>query len=134
MKKLWIMFVVMCLSACSQTSFKGNSYILSSTIDKMPITLVFSDKENRFFGKAVNNYFGTYETSGNQLTLSQVGSTMMMGAPEEMVAERTYFQELSQVRKFRITDKYLVLIMENGKELLFEKNGKVDEKTIDTSK
>ncbi len=134
MKKLWIMLVVMCLSACTQISFKGNSYVLSSTIDKMPITLVFSDKENRFFGKAVNNYFGTYETSGNQLTLSQAGSTMMMGAPEEMAAERTYFQELSQVRKFRITDKYLVLIMENGKELLFEKNGKVDEKTIDTSK
>ncbi len=127
MKKLWMMLVVMCLSACGQTTFKGNSYVLSSSVDKMPITLVFSEKENRFFGKAVNNYFGTYETSGNQLTLSQVGSTMMMGAPDEMAAERMYFQELSHVRTFRIADNYLVLIMENGKELLFEKTGKASE-------
>ncbi len=131
MKKLGMMLLVMCLSACGQITFKGNSYILSSSVNKMPITLAFSEKENRFFGKAVNNYFGTYEITGNQLKLSQVGSTMMMGAPDEMAAEHTYFQELSEVGAFRIADNYLVLIMKNGKELLFEKTGKFSETRIE---
>ncbi len=124
MKKIWALLMVMFLAACSKPTFKGYEYVLSPTADNMAITLAFSEKDNRFYGKAVNNYFGTYEATGNQIKLNQVGATMMMGAPEEMAAERNYLTQLSEVRTYRIADNYLTLILENGKELLFEKKGK----------
>ncbi len=121
MKKILATLLMIFLTACSKPTFQGNTYVLTTSPKNLPITLSFSDTDNKFSGKAVNNYFGTYTLNGQQITFSQIGSTMMMGEPSQMTAETTYFQELAQVRSFRIANNYLVLILENKKELLFEK-------------
>lgn len=121
MKKTGILLTVLFLVSCGKPTLKGNDYVLSTSPENMPISITFSADKNQFYGKAVNNYFGTYMLNGNQITLSQIGSTRMMGTPAEMAVEDTYFKELSYVRSYRIADNYLVLILENGKELLFDK-------------
>ena len=90
----------------------------------MPITLAFDNVENKYYGKALNNYFGTYEINGNKITLNAGGMTQMAGAPAEMEAEHAYFKDLSNVERFKIAEKYLILILKNDKELLFQKTGK----------
>lgn len=121
MKKILMMLCMIILTACTKPTFQGNTYVLTTSPVGLPITLSFSKTENKFSGKAVNQYFGSYTLNGHKITFSQVGSTMMMGEPTQMEAESTYFQELAQVRSFRIADNYLVLILANKKELLFEK-------------
>lgn len=121
MKKLGLMLTVLFLTACGKPTLKGNYYVLSTSPVDMPISIAFSDTENQFNGKAVNSYFGTYQINGNHITFSQIGSTKMMGPPEQMKAEDTYFEELSHVRSYRMAENYLILILENGKELLFDK-------------
>ena len=121
MKKWGIMLMMLFLTACGKPTFKGNYYVLSTSPADMPISILFSADEDQFGGEALNSYFGTYETDGSKITFSHLGSTKMMGPPKQMEEEMKYFEELSQVRSYRIADNYLVLILENGKELLFDK-------------
>ena len=80
----------------------------------------FAKDENRYYGKAVNNYFGTYKVKGAEISFSQAGSTMM-AAPEDMMrAEAAYFQFLPQVQVFKLEGKLLTLTAENGETRVFE--------------
>lgn len=111
------------LTGCGEQTFKGNTYTLTTSPENMPITISFDANENKYYGKAVNNYFGNYVQDKNHLKLIPAGTTMMMASPTEMQAETVYFKELEQVEKFKVADKYLVLILKNNKELLFQKTG-----------
>lgn len=111
------------LTGCKETTFKGNTYTLTTSPENMPITISFDSVENKYYGKALNNYFGNYIQDKNHLTLTPVGTTMMMGSPTDMQTETNYLTELKQVVKFKVADKYLVLILNNDKELLFQKTG-----------
>lgn len=101
------------LSACKEnveTSLKGKTFTLENNKN---ITISFDAKENRFYGKAVNNYFGEYKIENNNITLSQVGSTMMMGPETEMEKEQKYFNELTKVKTYKLKNKTLELKGDN---------------------
>lgn len=116
-----IIITLFTLTGCQESTFKGNTYTLTTSPENMPITISFDSTENKYYGKALNNYFGNYVQDKNHLTLTPVGTTMMMGSPADMQAETNYLTDLKHVVKFKVADKYLVLILNNDKELLFQK-------------
>lgn len=53
------------------------------------------DKKGKFYGNtSVNRFFGSYKLKGDKITLSNVGSTMMMG--RDMEIEQAVLQALEQ--------------------------------------
>lgn len=127
MKKIFaVILMLFTVTACQSENIQGNEYQLMDTNSKIPITLAFSKDENRFFGKAVNNYFGSYTLTKKNITFSQVGSTMMMGAPDEMAAEQQYFQDLSTVTGYQVDKNTLTLILKDNKKLIFKKVGTIE--------
>ncbi len=127
MKKLLLgIMMLISVGACKpDATIQGNEYRLNDTPEDVEITLGFAPVENRFFGKAVNRYFGTYKIEGNQLKLGPVGSTMMMGPETAMNAEQQYFQDLSHVNTFQVTEDTLTLKLSDNKTLTFRKIGTV---------
>ncbi len=123
MKKVLAMFLLFGLWACSlqpEYSFKGKEYKLLQAQNDALITLGFAPEENRYFGKIVNNYFGTYEQDGEKITFSPAASTMMMGPQDMMEAEANFLQILPRIKSWKVEDNTLVLITDNGQELGFE--------------
>ena len=123
MKKLLSAFLALFMvAACSKSSdsFKGKMYKLSSAPANMEITLGFDANEPRFYGKAVNNYFGSYTLEGQKLTFSPVGATMMAGPIEMMEAESAYLQNLPKVNAYSVDGSKLTLTGDNGLKLEFD--------------
>lgn len=114
-------------SACANnTSIKGKEFQLINAPDNAEITIGFLSNEPRFAGKAaVNRYFGLYIINGNEVTLSQIGSTMMMGPEKLMKAETDYLQSLGTVKTFNFDGKKLILT--GSKTLEFKEIGEVKE-------
>lgn len=114
MKKLLLTIItLMALGACS----KEDTNITGKTFALMPeknFTIIFEEKENRFAGQAVNNYFGEYKLENNNITLTLIGSTMMAGPVEEMEKETKYFQDLGKITSYSYTNKTLTL---TGKDI-----------------
>lgn len=128
MKKILVMFMALfMLAACSKDSdsFKGKMYKLTSAPTNMEITIGFDDNNNRFFGKALNNYFGTYTIEGTDMVFGAIATTMMAGPEEMMSAESNYLGFLPNVSSFKLDGKKLSLIAGSGDELVFEETGKV---------
>ena len=125
MNKYILSFIFLFL--CCQNALydlKGNEYQLVNS----PIRLAFSKNDNRFYGQAVNNYFGSYSlTPDNGITFSTVGTTMMMGPVNEMQAEHTYLTDLANVTQYQINGDLLILTLKNGNSLIFNKIGNVSE-------
>ncbi len=124
MKKLLTAFFLMVgVCACDDrvVDIRGAQYELMNTPADGKITLTFSDTDNRYFGKAVNNYFGTYEIKGDKLILSAPASTMMMGPEDLMQAETQYFQDLHAVDSFHAKGNELIIKLTNGNRLIFKK-------------
>ena len=86
----------------------------------MEITLGFDKEAPRYFGKAVNNYFGNYEQKDNKLTFSPAGATMMAAPVPLMKAESEYFAFLATVESFEIKGKQLILSGKDGKKIAFD--------------
>ncbi len=122
MKKTIISFF-MFLAACSggqEQTFKTGEYKLVDSLNNIPTTIVFSE-DGKFNGKVVNYLMGKYSVGkDNNLTISDVASTMMMGPEEAMEAEQNFIQIIPKVKSYKMQGDYLVLITENGGELLFE--------------
>ncbi|MBO7257507.1 MAG: META domain-containing protein [Alphaproteobacteria bacterium] len=132
MKKILIA-VLMCLSilGCkdettvqkSSPSIKGVEYILMNTPNDATITLTFSGEDNRYFGKVLNNYFGSYEMQDNgSLHLSGAASTMMAGPRDLMQLEQDYFIKLSKVIGYEISGDILILHLSDGQTLVYKKH------------
>ena len=119
------------LAACtsqSADSFVGKEYKLQNAPDNAEITIGFAAKETRFFGvAAINNYFGSYQLNGGKITLEPAGSTMMAGPEELMKAEQDYLHFLPTVVSYKLNGKFLTIVGENDKELVFEEIGDVKE-------
>lgn len=117
MKKiLSALLVTLTVTACSKSegTITGKTYAL---LPEKTITITFD--ENRFFGKALNNYFGEYKIEQNNLNLTVIGSTMMAGPEEEMKKETEYFQSLGKVKSYTLKNKTLELTGE-GVNLRYE--------------
>jgi len=132
MKKILGLFAgILMLAACGSQeaeTFKGYEYKLLNAPNDTRVTLAFDHTEDRYFGKIVNNYFGTYTVEGENITFGPAASTMMMGLPEGMEAESSFLQALPNVKTFEFIDGNLVLTADDDTQLVFEKIGEVKKK------
>lgn len=121
--KIFTTVLLMLLAACSseQTStFKTGSYKLVDSLNDIPTTVNFAE-DGHFSGKVVNNMMGSYKLEkGNAISFSPIATTMMMGPQEAMEAEQNFLQILPRVKSYKMQGDYLVLITDNGGEILFE--------------
>ena len=127
MKKIvYALSLLFMLTACSgdDAMFENMAYKLQSAPKDAEITLGFDGKDKQFFGcSAINRYFGSYKTSGNQLSFDTAGTTMMSGPEDLMNAEQEYLQFLSEVKTYQLDGNLLILSKANGENLIFEKTG-----------
>ena len=112
MKKLCALVLGLMLAACGQKpaeQIKGNEYVLMNAPEGMEISIGFDAEAPKFYGNAVNRYFGSYEIEGNKIKFSAIGSTLM-AAPEPMMkAETEYFKNIDAVENINIEGNKLIL-------------------------
>lgn len=109
------------LSACQLNPHQLDNSVYHYQLNNIPITISFDAKENRFSGKVVNNYFGTYEQQGSSITLHPLGATMMMGPETAMQAEQHWIQLLAKVKTIQKTENGLILTLNNNQKLMLSK-------------
>lgn len=78
------------------------------TDDKL--TLEFDSKTNKVSGFAgCNRFFGTYSTTENLISFSELGATRMMCQDEANALERKMFQTIAKINKFELSNGTLSL-------------------------
>jgi len=89
-------------------------------VEGFPITLIFDEPEGTAGGKsACNQWFGGYTLSGNELTFTDVGGTMMACVDEGvMESEAAFLDAMGQVELFTLEGGELNLTGE-AVDLLF---------------
>jgi len=99
-------------------------------VEGYPITLIFDQPEGTAGGKsACNQWFGGYTLSGNELTFTDIGGTMMACTDEGVTeSEAAFFDAMSMVEIFTMEGDELNLTGE-AVDLLFV----VDETATATS-
>ncbi len=108
------------LASCNFiNNVNGNEYKLIEP--KYPIEVTLGFKKASFYGGALNRYFGTYKSTAEIVTFSNIASTKMAGAPEDMKAEDEYFQIFGKDMQYEIKDNKLILKNTSGKTLTYEK-------------
>lgn len=87
-------------------------------VDPSRTTLAFG-ADGRVLGRAsCNNYFASYTLTGEALTISQAGGTMMACAPALMQQEALFLEILRNVRRFDLGgDGALVLRTDDGRTI-----------------
>lgn len=101
------------------TNWKLAGWSISSQYPgQFEITASFDDK--MISGKsAVNQYNGTYELTDDwKITFGPMMSTKMAGPEEDMRAESNYINLLSSVKRCKIEGGQLLMMDENGNQLL----------------
>ena len=120
MKILYILFLPFLLSACQpDPSLKGHTYILQNT--DLAITLSFDTHENKYSGKAVNKYFGTYTVNKNKIRFSAPQSSMYSGNEDDLMTEDTYLNDLPKTVFYTLTKDSLNLTLSDGRHLAFSR-------------
>lgn len=100
------------------TSWELKAWSVSS-VDPSDYAMTLSFDKHTFSGRsAVNRYGGGYRTIGDRVWLTDMYTTLMAGSPEDMHAERVYMELLGQVKKFTVSDTELILLDNNGNQLL----------------
>ena len=109
------------LSGCKEKEFTpvGQDYHLIQPEAPITITLKLYP-DGRFYGKAINNYFGVYKIKEKNITFNLQGQTMMAGPPPHMEFESDYFKALRTIQKFNLNENQLIL--EGDRIYVFESN------------
>ncbi len=126
MKKILLICVAAIgLNGCFYVSddFSGKGFRMEEGDVFPPALLSFCPREKRFFTQVVNNGFGTYEVDGQNVKFTLIGSTMMMGEPENMARERRLTEALPKVTSYTLSDKTLTLNVADGEPLVFTEVG-----------
>lgn len=127
--------LVIALAACADPGEEGGSdpttdaWILEAgtldgsdipMVDGYPITLIFDQPEGTAGGKsACNQWFGGYTLSGNELTFTDLGGTMMACLDEGVTeSEAAFLDAMAQVELFTMSGDELNLTGE-AVDLLF---------------
>lgn len=93
------------------------------TVSTNDITLEFDRYKNRAFGEGgCNRFFANYKHNKNRLSFSEVGSTKKL-CQRKMTLERTYFDTLRRVTRYRLMQNKLFLYAGNRVVLQFEVRG-----------
>ncbi len=118
-------FMGLFAAACQKEvySLNGNTYRMVQKLGApVEIIIGFDEQENRFAGKVLNRYFGSYEiTEPDTIVFGPTGTTMMAGPEDVMKAEQEYLQFLNNVRNYKITQTTLELSTPEGESRTFEK-------------
>ena len=135
-KSFALMAGVLALAACGDNTpnpemLKGANFIAAGA--GADITLSFDANEMRVNGQVVNLYNGTYEANGNQIKFSPFASTMMMGPMDAMQTEQDYFQFMTTVETYDLTDGRLTLKNAEGKEIVFQQVEPTETETVETT-
>lgn len=93
--------------------------VIEGREENVMITLNFSSDVINGSG-GVNNYTAGYKIKGNNISLTQISSTLRAGFTELMKAEQNYFQILQNVKTFELKGDILTLKSDNG-SLVFSK-------------
>ena len=120
-KTLLTLTAALSLSACASNPYALDNSVYHYQLNGTPISISFDDKEHRFSGKVVNNYFGTYEQSDELITMHPLGATMMMGPETAMQAEQLWIQTLTKVKTIQKTENGLILTLNNNQKLILSK-------------
>lgn len=71
--------------------------------------VILASEDSRAHGHAgCNNFFGHFETAGEKLSFSALGSTMM-ACPEGMDTEQAFLQALGETTRYEISGQFLTL-------------------------
>ena len=97
----------------------GLEYLLQNS--ERPITLGFNP-DGRFYGKAVNDYWGQYHIRENIISFSGITNTMKSGTKPQMQAERDYFEHLTNGHTFEIKEESLKIFFDETGVLEFKLN------------
>lgn len=97
----------------------GLEYLLQNS--EIPITLGFNP-DGRFYGKAVNDYWGQYHIRENIISFSGITNTMKSGTKPQMQAERDYFEHLTNGHTFEIKEESLKIFFDETGVLEFKLN------------
>lgn len=121
MKELWIFLstiILVIASACKPSGsatidLRGTQWVLSSLLGReaLPGGTIQFDKDEKIYGSSgCNSFFGTYTAQGNNLKVSDIGSTLMACMEPMMQQEVDFFNALSQVQKFELQGNSLKLL------------------------
>ena len=127
MRYLYLLFLVV-LCGCKEKELTpvGREYLLITNETTMPFTL-FLDIDGRFYGKALNEYWGQYHIHNNVISFSGITSTMNAGTLPQMRAEKAYFDSLTNGHSFEIKENELKIFFDEAGVLEFKLNtNKVD--------
>jgi len=122
------------IMVCSCTSvsnepFEGTTWVLVSygdpgdpqaALEEVEVTAVFSREtgSGKLNGSAgCNNYFGSYETDGNELTIGDLGSTQMY-CEGLMDQEAQYLSALEAANSYSIEGNRLEISYDSGERVL----------------
>jgi heat shock protein HslJ len=109
-------------SESEAASFEGVPWVLSAGLDVDGWETVAPSAE--FAGGTVggstgcNRYTGPFTVDGDSLEIGNIASTQMACQPPADAVERAYVAALGQVREWRSEDDELVLLADDGSELL----------------
>ena len=120
MKYLFLSLFVL-LSGCKEKSLTpvGQEYLLVDSEIPISITLGFNP-DGRFYGKAVNKYWGQYHIRNNVISFSGITSTMMSDTLPRMQTERKYFDSLTNGHSFEIKEDNLKIFFDETGVLEFK--------------
>lgn len=107
------------LSTTNENILDGKEYVLINNQEDVKITIGFA--EDNFFGfSGINNYFGRYEVSGNNIKFLTVGSTLMAGPENLSKLERIYIKKLENTKTYKIEKNNLILITSDNESMKFK--------------
>ena len=128
---LFLLSSVMSLVACGSgasiedTTWKLESYgkkgNLQTLIEDTEITAEFKSTDSKVVGSSgLNNYFGGYEITNDELTIKPpIGSTRMAGPEPIMEQEQEYLSLLETPENFKIEKGKLTISCSGNKILVF---------------
>ena len=117
------LFFILCifLIGCKERPLTpvGQEYVLINSESPMEITLGFNS-DGRFYGEAVNTYWGQYHIHDNVISFSGITNTMKAGTKPQMRAERIYFEHLTNGHTFEIREEGLKIFFDESGILEFK--------------
>ena len=116
-KKCILLFLL--LVGCQEKELTpvGQEYQLIDS--EIPITLGFNS-DGRFYGKALNEYWGQYHIRENIISFSGISSTMKAGTLPQMRMEKAYFNNLTNGHSFEIKEGELKIFFDESGTLVFK--------------
>jgi heat shock protein HslJ len=103
------------LNVLEGTAWQAEEIERTGVLDRAPSTIVF-DAGQKIAGRAgCNRYFGSFEQSGDAVTIKPTGSTRMACAPDVMDQEGKFLSALEAVTTARREGDKLLLLDGGGR-------------------